>query len=233
MEVLHHYNPEHHSTRSADVLIPALFELIQPMSVLDVGCGIGHWLQAFLHHGVNDVCGVDGKHVSADALKISADQFIAHDLQHIDTLKLNRKYDLVICLEVAEHLPEGKAEILIDFLVRHCEYILFSAAIPHQTGENHINEQPFGYWQKLFSDKGFELVDIFRKRFWNDDRVNWWYRQNLFLAVPTGMEDKFGPIYDGNMYVHPEMLQMYVKMVSSQQRELETKHRRGFMNLFR
>ena len=220
MKVLHHYNADHHSTRSADVLIPALFELIHPASVLDVGCGIGHWLQAFMHHGVKDVYGIDGPHVSIASLQIPSDRFLVYDLRQINDLNMGRKYDLVICLEVAEHLPSEKASELVAFLVKHGAHVMFSAAIPHQTGENHLNEQPFGYWQKLFADEGYAFVDLFRKRFWNDDRINWWYRQNLFLAVPVALTGQFGSSFDGNVYVHPELLQMYVNKTCSLQNQL-------------
>lgn len=208
--IIHHYNAEHHSTRSANALMPALYEIFRPTSVLDVGCGVGHWAKAFLENGVEDVYGIDGAHVEKRALQIPEGNFLAYDLNDIGSLSLNRKYSLAICLEVAEHLPEQKAADLVNFLVKHADYIMFSAAIPFQTGENHLNEQPFDYWQALFNENGYVMVDPFRKRFWNDERINWWYRQNLFLVVPVALQNKCGLIYDGNVYVHPEMLKMYV-----------------------
>ena len=88
--------------RSARRVVPLVLELIHPRSVVDVGCGVGTWLSVFREHGVEDVRGIDIEGV-AGLLEIPLDQFLAHDLTR--PIEPDRQFDLVVCLEVAEHLP--------------------------------------------------------------------------------------------------------------------------------
>jgi 2-polyprenyl-3-methyl-5-hydroxy-6-metoxy-1,4-benzoquinol methylase len=144
----HLYRPEFFdyiergSLRSAATVIPIIRSLARVESVLDIGCGRGAWLSEWRRQGVGDVAGADGSYVDQASLAIPVEQFIATDLsQPID---LRRRFDLVQCLEVAEHLPADSADTLVDSLVRHGSVILFSAAVPGQGGEHHVNEQPYG-----------------------------------------------------------------------------------------
>ena len=89
--------------QSARVVVPLLLEFVRPRSVIDVGCGQGAWLSVFREHGVEDVWGVDGDYVERGRLAIPAERFLAHDLRQ--PLHLDRQFDLVVSLEVAEHLP--------------------------------------------------------------------------------------------------------------------------------
>jgi hypothetical protein len=52
-----------------------------------------------------------------------------------------------------------------------------------QGGTDHINEQWPQFWIALFEKQGFTCVDCLRDRFWGDERIAWWYRQNMFLFV--------------------------------------------------
>src|SRR5712692_4458031 len=93
--------------QSARVLVPMVLRYIPARSVIDVGCGQGTWLAVFREHGAEDVWGVDGDHVDRGQLEIPAAQFQAADLTRPLTLK--RRFDLVVSLEVAEHLAAGYA----------------------------------------------------------------------------------------------------------------------------
>jgi hypothetical protein len=84
-------------------------------------------------------------------------------------------------LEVAEHLPASAANGFVDTLTRLAPVVLFSAAIPHQLGDGHINEQWQGYWIEKFAARGFRAVDCLRPTIWNDRRIEYWYRQNIFM----------------------------------------------------
>jgi alpha-amylase/alpha-mannosidase (GH57 family) len=82
---------------------------------------------------------------------------------------------------VAEHLPAHKAETFVDNLTAHGDVILFSAAVPHQGGEHHVNEQPPEYWRKLFAAEGYEVFDWLRPRLADRREVKAWYRFNSFI----------------------------------------------------
>jgi len=166
---------------SAAEVIPIVREFIDPQSVVDVGCGAGGWLAEFTRLGVRDVFGLDGPWVKPSQLLIPQDRFQVADLT--EPIRFGRRFDLVINLEVAEHLPSDRAETLVGSLVGLGDVILFSAAIPFQGGQNHVNEQWPDYWAQLFAKHGFSFVDCLRARIWTNQAVEWWYVQNIFLVV--------------------------------------------------
>lgn len=170
-----------HNFKAAEEILPMLFEVYKPVSVLDLGCGLGTWLKVAKDLGVKDILGVDGSYVDRSMLKIKETEFLEFDISN--PISLGRRLDLVICLEVAEHLPESSADSLIKSLVKHADVILFSAAIPGQGGQNHLNEQWPAYWQDIFQQHNFMFVDYFRPKIWNNENIEFWYRQNIFLVV--------------------------------------------------
>jgi SAM-dependent methyltransferase len=166
---------------SAGVIAPMIVDLLHPSSMLDVGCGRGTWLHAFADLGVQDIVGVDGPHVAASDLEIPAASFLARDLR--EPLDLARTFDLVISLEVAEHLAPDLASTFVQSLTRHADSVLFSAAIPFQGGAGHVNEQWQSHWAAEFAQQGFVPVDAIRPLVWSDPRVAFWYAQNVLLYV--------------------------------------------------
>lgn len=172
--------------QAAEIVVPMIIELLKPGSVIDVGCGSGNWLAAFMSRGITDILGVEGDWLGSDILKIPQDRLLRHDLRQ--PLALDRSFDLVLCLEVGEHLPAESAETLVQSLTRLGPAVLFSAAIPHQMGVGHINEQWPEYWQARFAQYGFQVVDCLRSRLWNDARVEGYYAQNILIyADKTGL----------------------------------------------
>lgn len=169
------------SIASAREIVPLVLELIRPRSVVDVGCGLGMWTSIFREQGVEEFLGVDNVTVPQDSLLIPRDRFLAHDLGH--PLKLDARFDLVVSLEVAEHLPASSAATFVDTLTSLGPVILFSAAIPHQRGRGHINEQWPEYWAALFAERGYRTVDCLRQRIWNNERVEPYYKQNMLVFV--------------------------------------------------
>jgi SAM-dependent methyltransferase len=166
-------------SRSAGVVVNLLYEDIRPQKVVDVGCGHGEWLRAFYENGVRTLCGLDGVHIDRSKLVFEAFEFVPIDLSQ--PFEIPGIYDLAICLEVAEHLPITRSRQLIESLVRAAPIVLFSAAVPGQGGTGHVNEQWPEYWQDLFASLGYRMVDAIRPQIRDDERVKWWYRQNILL----------------------------------------------------
>ena len=169
------------SKRSAEVVIPILYEALRPTSVLDLGCGRGAWLRVWSEQGAGDVVGVDGDYVQPGDLVVEPVAFRASDLG--ERVDLGRRFDLVESLEVAEHLPERRAPGFVADLCRHGPIVLFSAAPPGQGGEQHVNEQPYEYWRALFAERGYEPFDFVRPRIESHPEVAPWYRYNVILYV--------------------------------------------------
>ena len=199
--------------------MPILFEAYKPNSVLDIGCGLGNWIEVAKKMGVENVIGVDGDYVNKLLLKIEESEFVERDLTK--PFDLERKFDLAICLEVAEHLPATSAENLIKSITRHTDVIMFSAALPGQGGQNHINEQWPEYWQELFERYDFEMVDFFRFKIWNNVKIERWYRQNLFLVVRKG--HFLGENGNKNIFslVHPELLTAVIEQNAQKTQQLQ------------
>jgi SAM-dependent methyltransferase len=154
---------------------------LKPKSVVDVGCGCGIYLKAFSLVGVKELLGIDG---SEHAIKESfvPGKIILHDLR--TPLRIKKKFDLCLCMEVAEHIEFKYAELLVDNLIKLSDKLLFTAALPGQGGRNHINEQPHSFWIKLFGQRGFYLKKELTKRLKQDmegKNVIWWVPQNLML----------------------------------------------------
>lgn len=172
------------SARSADIVVPLLFDSLRPKSVLDLGCGCGIWLSRWRQAGVTDIVGIDGAYVQSKDLVIPSESFVAHDLGK--PLELGRKFDLAQSLEVAEHLPEARARGFVSDLCRHSDIVFFGAAPPGQGGENHINEQPYEYWRQLFREQGYEAYDFVRPKVLGREEVAPWHRYNPVLYAREG-----------------------------------------------
>ena len=169
------------SLRSARRVLPHLVELVSPRSVVDVGCGVGTWLKAASELGIDDIVGLDGAYVDRSMLQISPARFVPADLTRPFTVP--RTFDAALSLEVAEHLPESSARHFVESLVALAPVVLFSAAIPRQMGEDHVNEQWQSWWVERFAAAGYTAVDCMRRRVWDDPEVEWWYAQNMLLMV--------------------------------------------------
>ncbi|MEY8801262.1 class I SAM-dependent methyltransferase [Leisingera sp. XS_AS12] len=166
---------------SAQAMISVVQPCLQAQSVLDLGSGRGVWLGEWLKAGVADVAGVDGDYVDRDRLSIPRDSFHAADLTK--PFDLGRKFDLAQSLEVGEHLPEAASATLVDSLTRHADRVLFSAAVPGQGGEFHINEKPLSFWQELFAERGYTAFDFARPKLKHMEGLEPWYRYNTVLYV--------------------------------------------------
>lgn len=169
------------SRGSAERVVPIVLDLVRPQSVVDVGCGVGAWLSVFKKNGVIRTLGVDGDYVDRRMLEIPAKEFLPSDLTR--PLRLDEDFDLAVSLEVGEHLPPQSAAGYVESLTRLAPVVLFSAAIPHQGGIGHLNEQWPDYWRDHFARHGYDPIDCIRRRIWSDPQVQWWYAQDILLYV--------------------------------------------------
>lgn len=203
------------------IIIPFIMEKLSPVSIVDFGCGEGLWLKEAVRQNEKiEILGVDGDYVQKDRLKIPEKKFLASDLRV--PIFLDKKFDLAISTEVAEHLEQEKEEIYLDNITRASDQILFTAAVPGQMGVNHINEQWQFYWIKKFRERGYYCDFSIRDFFWNDGRINSWRRQNiLYFSKKKTKLVKSKPIMD---VIHPderERVQKELKKILKKELEIQ------------
>jgi SAM-dependent methyltransferase len=218
-----YYNPKFYrelasSQESAREILPLVFEVVKPASVVDIGCGTGNWLAIAHELGVPDILGVDGPWAKKE-LAIPADKFFEHDLA--TPLKLGRRFDLALSLEVAEHLPASAARIYVGSLCDAANVVVFSAAIPGQGGRRHVNEQWPAYWEKLFRDARYDCYDFLRPLIWNNSRVAWYYAQNSMIFARAGYAQTFGQPTIPLPLVHPVLWSSQVARMNNPGKLLE------------
>lgn len=157
-----------------------LYDRFQPNSVIDLGCATGVYLETFHERSVT-IHGVDGNKKAIENAVIPQGYLEQYDLR--DPYNPDQSYDLVICFEVAEHLPEEYADTLVDSIVTSGDTVAFTAAPPGQPGKHHVNLQPRDYWIRKFEQRGFEYEKeaVSSLRTAIDVEYVDWIPKNLFI----------------------------------------------------
>lgn len=206
-KVIHDDNYYNGSYKSAIEILSVLKQFISPKTIIDVGGGIEAWSNA-------------ASEIFKTKAILCIDEISRENVEGINFLKYNiedpiiveDRADLAICLEVAEHIKEEKADVLIKSLTDISDFVLFSAAIPGQGGNGHINEQIPRYWATKFYNYGYLPIDLIRKRIWDNKNVCWWYKQNTILYVKQDIvafndlltKEFTDSIFERLLMVHPE-----------------------------
>ena len=151
-------------------------------SVIDFGCGIGGWLHAARDLGADTIKGLEGDYIRNAQTLISQDLIETHDLATYN-FDWQKKFDVAMTIEVAEHLPESSADGFCRALTSAADVVVFSAARVKQTGLGHINEQPLGYWVAKFWRLGYVPLEAFRPFIGSDKNIYPWLRMNLVMFV--------------------------------------------------
>jgi SAM-dependent methyltransferase len=153
--------------RSAEIITDVLFQQFQPKRIVDIGCGCGVYSHFFSQKGV-EVLSLDGvQPPNEHAFPVPI------QLQDITVPFKNPwgKFDMALCLEVAEHIPEEFVDPFLANITQLSDLLILSAAPPDQGGHHHVNEQPKRYWVKHLAERGFlyqrkktgRLMETFKK----------------------------------------------------------------------
>lgn len=124
---------------------------IQPGSVLDAGCAMGFLVEALLARGV-EAYGID---ISDYAIN-QASESVKPFLKTGSILEpFSRRYDLIVSIEVLEHLPADQAELAIKNFCQNSDDILFSSGPTDYKEPTHVNVRQPEYWAEIFAMYGF------------------------------------------------------------------------------
>jgi SAM-dependent methyltransferase len=165
-----------------DAMARAIQFQFRPHSVIDVGCGTGGLLDAIRSSGSSKCKGFE---YHKAVLRLCSDRNL--DVEFLDLTQpniLDTSFDLVICLEVAEHLPPESADQVVANLTSGPSVVIFSAAVPGQGGHDHVNEQPAEYWIEKFAMQFFsfdEQATLILRRNWSIPIVAKWFSHNVLV----------------------------------------------------
>ena len=124
---------------------------IQPQTVLDVGCAIGLLVETLRERGV-EAYGVDVSEYAIEQVHPAVRRYCRVGGA---TEPFGRRYDLITCIEVLEHMPPEQAQEAIANLCAHADGVLFSSSPFDYAEVTHFNVQPPDYWARLFAQQGF------------------------------------------------------------------------------
>ena len=182
---LSHHDEIDQRQYSNQKLAKAAMSVLQPGSVVDVGCGIG-LLMSFMAKEGAEVTGLEGTWLEPEHMVLDPKYYQLMDLE--EPFRLTKRYDLCSTIEVAEHLEPDRAEGFVDDLTQLSDVILFSAAIGGQGGKGHKNERWQEYWALKFEDRGYLTFDPFREGFRRDANMLPWFSQNVLVFAKEGNE---------------------------------------------
>lgn len=161
-------------------LAKVINEKYQPKHVVEVGCGPGHLTRCLAEFDIQ-VTAIDG-FSSPDFGNYTQIAFSKVNLDEESEIEVflekNSTFDIAICTEVGEHLRPESSAFLVKFLARLAPIVIFSAAVPNQGGNGHINCQNRGFWHQLFLKQDFILRDSLRKILIKNENLAIWYRLN-------------------------------------------------------
>jgi hypothetical protein len=134
---------------------------IAPKTVLDAGCAIGLLVEQLRAQGV-DAEGVDISEYAIAQAHPSVQPYV-----RIGSVAqpFGKRYDLIVCIEVVEHMPAAEAEAAIANLCAHTDDLLFSSSPLDYKEATHFSVRPVEHWAELFARQGFYRDIDFDARF--------------------------------------------------------------------
>lgn len=124
---------------------------LKPRTVLDAGCAMGFLVETLRERGV-EAYGVD---ISNYAIGNVHESVGPYCWVGSITEEFPQKYDLIVVIEVLEHLLEDDAKKVADNFSQHGGDVLFSSTPFDIEEKTHVNVQEPDYWISLFSEYGY------------------------------------------------------------------------------
>jgi SAM-dependent methyltransferase len=180
----------------AEWFVPLLRDTFQFQSLLDVGCGTGHYLLACQKSGVADVFGIEGSPHAFKHLLVANSLVVKHDLRQPYTF--NRRWDVVLSIEVAEHIDDVDTGNYVKILCDGGDIVIITAAPLGQGGTRHINEHSREWWTEKFAVAGYgydkesteKLIQGSRKAKAANKHVTSWFEPNIMVFRRTSPSPK-------------------------------------------
>lgn len=172
----------------------AIVSRIAPHTVLDAGCAMG-----FLVEGLR-ACGVDAFGIDVSEYALGQ---VRPDLKPYVRLAsvldpLSQKYDLIVSIEVLEHLSLQDCERAVENLCQASDDVLFSSTPADYREPTHLNVQPPEFWAGLFARQGFFRDVDFDASFITPWAARFRRNREPFYRVAQNYERRFWLLWKEN-----------------------------------
>jgi len=169
----------------------SIVENFEANSILDLGCGVGSYLEGAKQSGCSDIMGIE---LNYDKAKNYMVDEVKNNIKKGDitsNLNIDKQFDCCISFEVAEHIvPEGTEGFVKNLTEHSKKYIILSAAPPGQPGTGHINLKPQHFWIDKIQENNFlykaSLISEYKK-IWQEleetpgNKYKNWVLRNLMI----------------------------------------------------
>jgi len=153
--------------------LSSIFE--EDSTIVDFGCGNADYIKQLISEGF-ECEAYDGNPNTPEMT-----DGIGKVLDLSKRFDLGKKFDYVISLEVAEHIPKEYEEIYIDNLIRHTDYYLITSwGVKGQGGDGHVNEQDNDYVLNLYNKKGMVYQKEISEALRNIATLDW-FKNTIFV----------------------------------------------------
>lgn len=163
---------------------------IQPKRVFDAGCAMGLLVEALRERGVE----AEGIDISEYAIAAAPPAARPHCRVGSITDELPSRYDLVVCIEVVEHVAPEQADAVIANFCRHADDVLFSSSPMDYREPTHVNVQPAEHWAERFARHEFYRDVDFDASFVTSWAVRFRRRRDPVPRIVRDYERRFAPV---------------------------------------
>lgn len=147
-------------------------------SIVDFGCGNAGYAKYIYNNNKDTV--VDAFDGNPNVKSLTGGFGKVLDLSWPFDLK--RHYDVVICLEVAEHIPKKYEDIFLKNIINHCgKLLILSWANVGQGGKGHVNEQDEQYVVNKISDRNFTLATDLTYNLRKSATICKWFKNTIMV----------------------------------------------------
>ena len=159
------YEEPEHWVEFFGMIADRIVKDIHPQTVLDAGCAMGYLVAALRDRGV-EAYGIDISEYAVSKVREDVRPFCrVGSLTEEFPADLPQRYDLIVTIEVLEHLYAEDGKKAIANLCRHSDTVLFSSTPDDFTERTHVNVQQREYWARLFFEQGFTDDINYRPRY--------------------------------------------------------------------
>jgi hypothetical protein len=173
---------------------------IAPASVLDAGCAWGFLVEHLRQRNI-EAYGIDISEFAISNVDPSVKSFCnVGSISDFRTIcdRFPERYDLIVCIEVLEHMQPVEAEKAVQNFCAHTDDVLFSSTPFDYKEATHYNVHPPEYWAELFARQGYFRDIDFDASFLTPWAVRFRKKQEPIIRLVSEYERKFFLLWKEN-----------------------------------